>query len=58
MMIECTEKEMKKMCGGVITTTALLGYVAVAAGLAAIVKIITSSRGKISIPGVNIQWGN
>lgn len=57
-MIPLTEKEMKQMKGGIITATALLGYVAVAAGVAAIVKIITSSRGKISIPGINIQWGN
>lgn len=57
-MIPLTDNEMKQMKGGIITATALLGYVAVAAGVAAIIKIITSSRGKISIPGINIQWGN
>lgn len=57
-MIPLTEKEMKLMKGGIVTATTLLGYVAVAAGVAAIIKIVTSSRGKISIPGINIQWGN
>lgn len=41
-----------------MTTTALLGYLAIAAGVAAIVKIITSSRGRVSVPGINISWGN
>lgn len=50
--------EMKKMNGSVVSTAAILGYVAVAAGVAAIVKIITSSRGRVSVPGVNITWGD
>lgn len=41
-----------------MTTTALLGYLAIAAGVAAIVKIITSARGRVSVPGINISWGN
>ena len=45
-MIPLNEKEMKQLKGGLVTATALLGYVAVAAGVAAIIKIITSSRGK------------
>ena len=57
MIQECTKEEMQQMWGGVITTTTLLAYVAIAAGVAAIVKILTSSRGKVGIPGVNIQWG-
>lgn len=57
-MILLSEKQLKKMKGKVITTSALLGYLAVAAGLAAIYKILTSSRGRVSIPGINITWGN
>lgn len=56
-MIVLQEQEMRKMYGQVLTTSALLGYLAVAAGAAAIIKILTSSRGRVSIPGVNISWG-
>lgn len=58
MIIRLTKEEMMKLNGGIIETTAILGYIAIAAGVAAIVKIVTSSRGKVSIPGVDIQWGN
>jgi len=37
-------------------TSTVLIYVAVAAGIAAVVKILTSSRGNVSIPGIKIQW--
>lgn len=57
-MFLLSEKEMKSMSGSVVSTAAILGYVAVAAGIAAIVKIITSSKGKVSVPGVNITWGS
>lgn len=56
-MIVMQEKEMRSMVGQVLTTSAILGYLAIAAGAAAIFKIITSSRGRVSIPGVNISWG-
>lgn len=35
----------------------MLTYVAVAAGIVAIIKILTSKRGRISIPGIKISWG-
>ena len=35
----------------------LLSYLAIVAGIAAIIKVFTSGRGKVSIPGINIQWG-
>ncbi|MDP3305447.1 MAG: hypothetical protein Q8S15_05200 [Erysipelotrichaceae bacterium] len=41
-----------------ISATVLLGYVAVAAGIAAIIKILFSANGRISIPGMTAQWGN
>ena len=40
-----------------MATTTLLLYVAVAAGVAAIFKILTSSRGRVNIPGVQMTWG-
>ncbi len=57
-MIVLDDKQLKKMYGKMITTSALLGYLAIAAGIAAIVKILTSSKGRVSIPGINISWGN
>ena len=40
-----------------MTTSALLHYVAVAAGVAAIYKVLTSGRGRVSIPGIEVTWG-
>jgi hypothetical protein len=40
-----------------MATTTVLVYIAVAAGVAAIFKILTSSRGRVSIPGVEMTWG-
>jgi hypothetical protein len=40
-----------------MVTSSLILYVAVAAGVAAILKILTSSRGRVSIPGVQMTWG-
>ena len=42
-----------------VTATALLTYVAIVAGCAAIVKILTSSRGRVTIPGgITLSWGS
>lgn len=40
-----------------ISTTAALGYLAVAAGIAAIIKILFSSSGRVVLPGFTAQWG-
>ncbi len=40
-----------------ITTTAMLTYVAVGAGIAAIIKILFSASGKVQFPGFSAQWG-
>jgi len=40
-----------------MTTSAILLYVAVAAGIAAIYKVLTSGRGRVSIPGIELTWG-
>lgn len=40
-----------------MATSTILVYVAIAAGIAAIYKVLTSSRGRVSIPGVEVSWG-
>jgi len=40
-----------------MATSTLLLYVAVAAGVAAIYKVLTSGRGRVSIPGIEVTWG-
>jgi hypothetical protein len=40
-----------------MATSSLLLYVAVAAGVAAIFKLLTSTRGRVSIPGIQMTWG-
>ena len=56
-MIQLNDEQLKLMHGKVLSATALLGYVAVVAGCAAILKILTSTRGRVSIGGINITWG-
>ncbi|MGL5540066.1 MAG: hypothetical protein ACRDBX_00370 [Erysipelotrichaceae bacterium] len=54
-----SEQECKTTWGAEIVTGAtLLTYLALAAGAAAILKLLTSSRGKVRIPGIDISWGN
>ncbi|MEI7668387.1 MAG: hypothetical protein WCI62_05295 [Erysipelotrichaceae bacterium] len=40
-----------------MTTSSLLLYVAIVAGIAAIFKLLTSGRGRLSIPGIDMTWG-
>jgi len=40
-----------------MTVGSLLGYLAIIAGIAAVLKVLTSGRGKVSIPGIDITWG-
>ncbi len=40
-----------------MASSAVLLWVAVAAGIAAIWKLLTAGRGRVSIPGINISWG-
>ena len=56
-MIQLSDEQLKRMNGKVIAATTLLGYVAVVAGCAAILKILTSTRGRVSVGGINITWG-
>lgn len=56
-MYELSDEQLRFMYGKVITATSVLTYVAIAAGCAAIIKILTSSKGRVSVPGINISWG-
>ncbi|MGL5977613.1 MAG: hypothetical protein ACRCZJ_01260 [Erysipelotrichaceae bacterium] len=57
-MRELTKNELMETCGcEPISTATLLAYLAISAGIAAIIKILTSSRGKVKIPGIDISWG-
>ena len=49
--------ELMEMNGKAITASALLTYVAIVAGCAAILKILTSSKGRLTIPGISFSWG-
>jgi hypothetical protein len=40
-----------------MTVSTILLYVAVAAGVAAVYKVLTSGRGRVSLPGVEMTWG-
>jgi hypothetical protein len=41
-----------------ITTSTALSIVIISAGIAAIFKILFSSTGRLTIPGLNATWGN
>ena len=56
-MYELSDQELLKMNGKSITASALLTYLAIGAGIAAIIKILSSSKGRVSIPGLTLSWG-
>lgn len=58
MTQELTVEEMKSAYGGAIVVSTWIGYAAIAAGFAAVAKVIFSKRGKVSIGGFGISWGN
>ncbi|MEA5017245.1 MAG: hypothetical protein VB009_00835 [Erysipelotrichaceae bacterium] len=39
-----------------MTTASIVTYVIIAASVAAVIKVLSSGRGKVSIPGITIQW--
>lgn len=39
-----------------VTLTGVLLYVAVAAGVSAIIKVLTSGKGRVKIPGITMEW--
>ncbi|MHC1735964.1 MAG: hypothetical protein AB9921_09895 [Erysipelotrichaceae bacterium] len=39
-------------------SSTLLLFVAVAAGIAAIIKLLSAGRGRVSIPGISISWSD
>ncbi len=39
-------------------SSTLLLYIAVAAGIAAIFRLLTAGRGRVSIPGISMSWGD
>lgn len=49
--------QIRKVGGHFMATSTILVYVAIAAGVAAIYKVITSGRGRVSLPGVELTWG-
>ncbi len=41
-----------------ITTSAAMSIVIISAGIAAIFKILFSSSGRLTLPGLSASWGN
>jgi len=39
-----------------MTTATIVTYVVIAAAIAAIIKVLSSGRGRVEIPGISIQW--
>lgn len=58
MTQELTVNEMQSTYGGAIVVSTWIGYAAIAAGFAAVVKVVFSKRGKVSLGGFGISWGN
>ena len=57
-MLILQDHELLEMHGKAVTATALLTYLAIVAGAAAILKILTSSKGRVTLPGGFIfSWG-
>ncbi len=57
--MEIRDERLSEVVGSeIFSTSALLAYLAIIAGAAAIYKIVTSARGRVKIPGLEINWGD
>lgn len=58
--MELDAQQMKQMYGKASRPDGaqILMFLILAAGLTGVIKILFSSRGKISFFGITIQWGN
>lgn len=56
-MRKLTNDESRNISGKEpVTLTGILLYVAVAAGVTAIFKVLLSGKGRVKIPGMSIEW--
>lgn len=56
-MKHLSQQEMSSIKGReAITLTGVLLYVAVGAGVSAIIKVLTSGKGRVKIPGISMEW--
>ncbi|MBQ9988071.1 MAG: hypothetical protein IJP28_06815 [Erysipelotrichales bacterium] len=56
-MRELSLQEMSSIKGReAVTLTGVLLYVAVGAGVSAIIKVLTSGKGRVKIPGISMEW--
>ena len=56
-MRQLSKEEMKEIVGREpITLSGALLYVAIAAGVTAIIKMLTSGRGRVKLPGIQLEW--
>lgn len=52
-----TMNEMRQVKGREpVTLTGIMLYVAVAAGISAIIKVLTSGKGRVKLPGISMEW--
>ena len=56
-MLVLSDYELQKVHGKAITAAAIIGYVMVAAAVAGIIKILTSSKGRVSLGSFTMTWG-
>ena len=56
-MLVLSDQELRCVHGKAITAAAIIGYVVVAAAVAGIIKILTSSKGRISTSFITMSWG-
>jgi len=49
-------KEMTESFGWALTTSAVLLYLTLAAGITGIIKVLFSSSGRITFSGMTFQW--
>ena len=56
-MLVLSDYELQEVHGKVIAASAIIGYVMVAAAVAGVIKILTSSKGRVSFAGFTMTWG-
>lgn len=56
--MELSRRRCSEMYGRGVTPGNLILYLGISAMVAAVIKILFSKRGRVSLAGINLQWGN
>lgn len=56
MRVLTTQEMLATKGKEMVTLSGIMLYVAVAAGVSAVIKVLTSGKGRVKLPGISMEW--